>query len=408
MKKNAESVLLISQYFPPETGAAPTRWSELTERWANEVPVTVITSAPDYPEGEIYDGYENSWIHKETHGDVEVFYTKTIPSSSGNLLRRALKFAWFMLLSFVVALRYTNPSVVIATSPQPLTGVSAWLVAKLKHARFVFEVRDLWPESIVAVSSFDNSVVLWLLDNAVEFLYGRADRIVVVSRAFIDPIVDTGVNPEKIRYHPNGIDPDFYTADGEPPAIVDVFDGRFAVSYVGTIGRAHGLSVVIEAAQQLPDVQFVLVGDGAERDVLVEAAEEVENLILPGRCEKSDVPHVLAASDVSLVHLKPRDVFKTVIPSKMLEAMAAGLPIVLGVKGEAERILTEAEAGIVFTPGDPDELVDAIERLKRDDDWRNELATNCREYATAEFGWDTIAADYLGTITEPSPTVGTA
>ncbi|MBX0324028.1 hypothetical protein EGH21_13405 [Halomicroarcula sp. F13] len=175
MPDGDDSVLIVTQYFPPETGAAPIRWDELSRRWSEEVSVTVLTSAPDYPEGELYDGYDNELLRREQRGDVDVLYTKTAPSSSGNLLRRSLKFVWFMFISIVVGLWYTSPSVVVATSPQPLTGVSAWVIARLKRADFVFEIRDLWPESILAVSDFDNRLVIWMLDNTVRFLYCRAD-----------------------------------------------------------------------------------------------------------------------------------------------------------------------------------------------------------------------------------------
>ena len=398
MTETDSSIVVISQYFPPETGAAPTRWNELADRWADDASVTVITSAPDYPEGELYDGYDNEWLQREKHGDVDVLYTKTITSSSGNLLQRSLKFVWFMLMSFLVGLRYTSPNAVVATSPQPLTGVSAWLLARLKRATFVFEVRDLWPESILAVSEFDNRVVIWLLDRTVLFLYRRSDTLVVVSRAFIEPISERGVDPTKIEYHPNGIDPSFYTTDEEPPASFPDLADEFTVTYVGTIGRAHGLAVIIDAARELSDAQFVIVGDGAEREQLEQEAAELDNVVFTGRRPKAEVPHYLSAADAALVHLKPREVFETVIPSKLLEAMAAGLPVILGVRGEAEWILSEAQAGITIEPGDATELREAVEELRDNDEQRARYGNQGYEYVIQEFNWETIAMEYLATI----------
>lgn len=398
MAERDESIVVLTQHFPPETGAGPTRWDELTKRWAKDTEVTVITSAPDYPEGELYDGYENAWLHRDTRGDIEVLYTKTITSSSGNLPRRSLKFIWFMLLSFLVGLRYTSPTAVVATSPQPLTGVSAWLLARVKGGTFVYEVRDLWPETILAVSEFDNRVIIWLLDQTVAFLYRRSDILVVVSRAFINPITDRSVDQSKIVYHPNGIDPLFYEVGCEPPASVSNLSDGFTVSYVGTIGRTHGLEIIVEAARKLPDVQFVLVGEGAERKRLQRAASNLDNVVFVGRRPKAEVPYFLAAADIALVHLKPRDVFKTVIPSKLLEAMAAGLPVVLGVRGEAERILSEADAGLSIEPDNTEELVAAVEKLRDDPTLRDQLSKHGYEYVIEEFNWDTIAAEYLSNI----------
>ncbi len=401
MTKDDSSIVVISQYFPPETGAAPTRWHELTDRWVDDASVTVITSAPDYPEGKIYDGYENRWLQREQHGNVNVLYTKTITSSSGDLVRRGIKFVWFMLLSFIVGLWYTSPKAVIATSPQPLTGVSAWLLARLKGAQFVFEIRDLWPESILAVSDFENRAVIWLLDRTIMFLYRRADTIVVVSQAFIQPIVETGVDRSKIEYYPNGVDLEFYDVSGTRPEALDEFDNRPTVAYVGTIGRAHGLSVVLDAAPDVPDVQFVLVGDGSEREKLEQQAENHENIIFTGRWPKEQVPYILAEADIGFVHLKPREIFETVIPSKLLESMAAGLPVILGVRGEAQQIVQQADAGITMEPGNATELVAAIGTLRQKEQ-RAKLGNNGREYVVEEFNWNDIAARYLALLKNSS------
>lgn len=399
MTAEEESLLILTQYFPPETGAVQTRWDELTKRWAENASVTVLTSAPDYPKGELYDGYHNEWVRHEERGGVDVIYTKTITSSSGDLPRRSLKFIWFMLMSFLVGIRYTSPTVVIATSPQPLTGVSGWLLARIHGATFVFEVRDLWPESVLAVSDFDNRVIIWGLDRIVTFLYHRADILVVVSRAFIDPIADYGTDHSKIVYHPNGIDPDHYHIEDDSPSVVGPLQDKFTVSYVGTIGRSHGLSIVLEAAPELDEVQFILVGDGAERERLEAQAKHLDNVRFVGRRPKSEVPHYLAASDAALVHLKPREVFETVIPSKLLEAMAAGLPVILGVRGEAARILDEADAGITIEPDNAEELTGAVERLCNNDDERRRYGENGRQFVSEEFHWNIIAEEYLKDVT---------
>lgn len=406
MGDTADSILVVTQYFPPETGASQTRWDELSDRWSEEASVTVLTSAPDYPEGELYDGYDNQWLRREKRGDVDVFYTKTVTSPSGNLMRRSLKFVWFMLISIVVGIWYTSPSAVIATSPQPLTGVSAWVIARVKRATFVFEVRDLWPESILAVSDVDNRLVIWLLERTVRFLYRWSDRLVVVSQAFVDPIVACGVDRSKIAFHPNGIELDFYQVnDGDDSPVLDEIDDEFTISYVGTIGRAHGLSVVLEAAPELGDVQFVIVGDGAERETLEAQAASLDNVVFTGRRPKEEVPAILDESDVALVHLKSREIFETVIPSKLLESMAAELPVILGVQGEAERILTEANAGLTMTPEDSDELITAARRLRDDPEERRKFATSGRKYVGEYFNWETIADEYLATVTgSPTPT----
>lgn len=402
-KKDSKSILYVTQYCPPETGAGPTRAKELCTRWAEKGhEVTILTSAPDYPEGEVYEGYSNDWIHRESVDDVSVVMTKTIPASSGGLPRRTLKFIWFMVLTTIVGLKLRKHDVVIATSPQPLTGITAWIIARAKDGKFVYEIRDLWPESISSLTDADEPL-LWPLGVVIKFLYRRADRIVVVSRGFESEIVSAGVNPEDIWFHPNGVTPEFFEHDGSEfnieEDLISELTNSFVISYVGTLGRAHGLSVVLDAADQLQDesdLLFVLVGDGAEAELLKSKAEDrgLDNIRFTGRRPKEQVPDILFLSDVALVHLKDITLFRTAIPSKMFEAMGAKVPIALGVRGEAEEILTEANAGIPFQPESPDELVSSIEQLQNDPLLREKLGRDGYEYAKEEFSWASIAADY--------------
>lgn len=407
------SVLYLTQYFPPETGAAANRVDELTRRWADSGhDVTVVTSVPDYPEGEVYDGYHNRWYHIEERNGVTVAMTRTLPASNAGFLRRGVKFLWFMIASFVLGLWVSSDiDVTIATSPQPLTGVSAALVSTFRRVPFVFEVRDLWPESIVAASDVQGGLTVFTIRLIVGAIYRTADRIVVVSQAFEDEITSTGVPSERIWYQPNGVDLSFSddseTAIPCPPELRDTVDGSFVVSYVGTIGRAHGLSVVLDAAQKFEDddVLFLLVGYGARLDDLRERAreEELDNVVFTGRKPKEMVPSILAQSDVSLVHLKSSDLFELVIPSKIFESMAAGLPIALGAKGEARRIVEEASAGLVFDPEDAGGLAQIVRTLYDDQESRKRLGENGRQYVTETFDWDEIADSYahqLVTLTE--------
>ncbi|WP_049924720.1 glycosyltransferase family 4 protein [Halopiger djelfimassiliensis] len=401
---DSHAILFVTQYYPPETGAASTRVGELTKRWARDGhSVTVLTAAPDYPEGEVYDGYENDWLTREERDGVTVYTTKTIPASNEGFLWRSVKFVWFMLVGTVVGLRYLDPDVVVATSPQPFTGVIGWLIARIRRARFVFEVRDLWPESITAVSDFDNDLVVTGLDLLVEFLYSRADRIAVVSRGFVPAVAATGVDTDDIWVHPNGVDPSFFDRSDDEWQVADPLRGkladRFVVSYVGTVGRAHGLEVVLDAAERFrgtENVLFVVVGFGAHADRLEREANErgLENVLFVGRRPKTEVPDFLDLTDVSLVHLKDRDLFRSAIPSKLFEALASGTPIALGVRGEAARIVEESETGLVFEPEDDGALAAAVRRLRGDDELYERCRRNARPYVRANYSWDVIATEY--------------
>ncbi|WP_044956453.1 glycosyltransferase family 4 protein [Halomicrobium katesii] len=403
--KSTNSIFYITQYYPPETGAPATRVNELTRRWADaEHDITVITSAPDYPEGELFEGYDNSWVQTESRDGVDIVMMKTIPASNAETLRRILKFVWFMLAATCAGIWVDDsPDAVIATSPQPLIGVSALAVGRLRGAAVIFEVRDLWPETIQSVGDFDNGIALWGIEKTVNFVYRTADRVVTVSREFNETLTEAGVDSDRLWYHPNGVDTEFFETNSATDSLDDevraAFDAEFVISYVGTIGRTHGLEVVLDAADRLVDderIRFVLVGYGSEMDRLQQQAKRrgLDNVVFTGRRPKEDVPKVQALSDASLVHLKDRELFRTVIPSKMFESMAASLPIVLGVEGEAARIVTEAGAGLPISPGDPGELVEATRLLADDPEAREQFGKNGYSFVKREFSWDTIAREY--------------
>lgn len=404
---NSYSILVLSQYFPPETGAPPTRVDALTKRWADAGhDVTVLTSAPDYPEGEIYEGYENKWLQREERDGVTVYMTKTLPASTEGFLQRALKFVWFMLVSVLVGIRVAKPDVVIATSPQPFIGVSGWLIALVRRATFVFEIRDLWPETIEDMSSLNSTVLLTLLDLLITFIYRRADKIAVVSKGFYPTLRSKGVDETDIWFHPNGVEPDFFTHTGDQWEIGDdirqTLDDHFVISHVGTIGRTHGLEVVVDAAERIADesgyddVLFVLVGYGANKAKLEQLVDEreIDNVLFVDRRPMSEVPDFLALTDVSLVHVKDRELTRASMPFKMFEAMASGNPIALGVYGESERIIEAATAGLVFEPENGTQFAECIRELYDDPDLRERLGENGANYVRGHFSWDSIAEEY--------------
>jgi Glycosyltransferase len=397
--RNLISILFITQYFPPETGAGPTRINELTKRWVDRGhDVTVVTSMPDYPEGEIYDGYENNLVRTEWVDGVRVIYLLTIPASNNGFLRRGLKFVWFMLAATIAGLWLDRHDIVVSTAPQPLTGPAGWIIARAKGSRFIYEVRDLWPESITSLSDISGWIVeplRWMI----EFTYRHADQLVAVSPGFEPTFVEAGANSEDVLVHYNGVDPAYFEHDSDwslDEETVAELQQEFVVAYVGTLGRAHGLSVALDAAEQLDDVTFLFVGTGAEEEMLRREVKrrKIENVRFEGRHPKEHVPDFLAVSDLALVHLKNKDLFRTAIPSKTFEAMAAGLPVLMGVRGTATNIVERSDTGLPFQPMDPTDLAAVIRELRDDNERRATMGTNGETFVDAEFSWDQIAESY--------------
>lgn len=403
---DSNSILVVSFWYPPETGAAATRLEALTTEWVElGHDVTVLTPTPDGSTGDVFDGYANGWVRTELHEGVEVVTTKSIPASpTDHLVRRALKYLWFTFYATLIgALWLDRRDVVVASSPQPFAGIAGIAIARFWRVPFVFEVRDLWPESLVAMGEVDNPAIVWLLDKMTDFLYVQADRVSVVAPGMKRIVVESGADPGDVWWHPNGIDHEFF----DPANTTDVperslFEDNFVLSYVGTVGKAQGLDVVLDVAQRLQeregydDVQFAFIGFGSRYDDLEAKAESsgLDNLAFLGKRPMDEIPNYLAASDGAFVHTAGRDAFETMIPMKLYEALGAGLPVILGARGDAVDVLERAEAGISVTPGDADAIVDAVCTLYDDAKQRRRFGESGRRYVVENYSWDAIAKTY--------------
>jgi len=408
---DSPSILLVSFRYPPETGAAATRLEALTTRWADrDHNVTVLTPTPDYPDGEVYDGYRNAWLHREERDSVDVVTTKSIPASpTDHILRRAAKYVWFTLFATIVGVLWLNRrDVVVATSPQPFAGVVGITTARVQGVPFVFEVRDLWPESLVAMGQLDNGSLEGFLDHMTDFLYAHTDRVAITAPGMQEVVVEAGADPEHVWLQTNGIDhTEFDPDDTDEIPEQELFDERFVLSYVGTVGRAQGLEVVLNVAAELKetgyeDVLFAFIGFGSKYDELSRRADRrgLDNVVFLGRRPKSDIPNYLHASNGAFIHTESEEVFETMIPMKLYEALGAGLPVVLGAKGDAIEILNRADAGIAVTPGDADAIVEAVHALRSDPDRCRRYAENGRRYVLENHSWDALATTYSERITE--------
>jgi glycosyltransferase involved in cell wall biosynthesis len=401
-------ILYLSQYFPPEMGAPAARVDELSRYWAQDGhEVTVLTGFPNHPTGVVPAEYrEKFWrlVVREKTGGVSVIRTWLLPFPNRKTYERILNYSSFCFSAACTGMFMARPEVVIASSPQLLVGLAGWWVARRKRARFVLEVRDLWPESLKAVGAGnEKSLVYRTLSRIAGFLYRKADHIVVVTSAFKDHLVQHWrVSPEKISLVENGVEAELFSPRTEPRLRTELgAEGKVVVSYIGTLGNAHGLQTVIEAAEQLqsaaPDVLFLLVGAGAEKQQLVSMARSrgLVNLRFVEQQKRESIPAYISVSDVCLVLLKKSEIFKTVIPSKMLEFMACARPVILGVEGQARQILEGAQAGICIEPENSAELAQAILRLAANAQLRETLGRSGRRHVLQYFSRRQSATAYI-------------
>jgi colanic acid biosynthesis glycosyl transferase WcaI len=380
-------ILFLTDNFPPEGNAPATRTFEHAREWVDKGhTVTVITCAPNFPEGKVFEGYKNKWLSKKKIEGINVWRVKTYITANEGFIKRTIDFISFMFSSLFFGLFTRKVDVVIGTSPQFFTVISAWVLAKFKRVPFVFELRDIWPASITAVGAMKGSWIIKFLEKLELFLYGQADLIISVTRSFKQELQNRGVSANKIKVVFNGVDLSKYKPLPEKDKeFAEQFQlqGKFVAGYVGTHGLAHALDSIIEAAELLKDeddIRIMFAGGGADRarlEKLVEA-HDLSNVVMIPRQPKENMQKIWSLCDVSLVSLKDTPLFSTVIPSKMFESMAMKLPIIISVpEGESTEIVRKEKLGLVIAPENPYRLAEALLNIKKDNDMYNTYAKNC-------------------------------
>jgi glycosyltransferase involved in cell wall biosynthesis len=398
-------ILFFSHYFPPEVNAPATRVFQMGRRWVRAGhEVQVITCAPNVPTGKVYDGYRNRPIQHETVEGIRVTRTWTFLAPNKGSVRRSLNYISYLFSAGLAGLFTRNPDLIIATTPQFFCGWTGALVARLRRVPFVLEVRDLWPESIVAVNAMKPGLAIRFLGWLEQKLYAAAGLIVTVGDGYRSRLIERGVPSSKIAVITNGVDRETLKPGARDESLREKFGlaGKFVCAYVGTIGMACGLDVVLRAATLLKqqgrnDITFLLVGDGAVRDELQDQAtgQELDNIIFAGLQPKPLIPALLATSDACLVHLRKQELFQSVLPSKLFEAAAMARPVILGVQGSAASLLTDMNGGICIEPENEEELCSAVTRLSDDPSLARRMGESACRHVQEHFDLDRLASDYL-------------
>ncbi len=397
-------ILYISQYFPPEIGAPSVRVYELARHWVRMGhQVKVLTAFPNHPTGIIPEEYRGEIFRREFIDGIEVIRTWVFAAPNKGFTKRILNYLSFPISAILMGSPMIGAcDVVIATSPQFFVAAAGFIVGRFKKKPYIFEVRDLWPDSIMAVGAMKNELVLGLLSSIEHFLYKRAAGIVGVAESVREVIASRAGRHPKIAIIPNGVDADFFAATeaDNPP------EDEFLVSYIGTHGLAHGLETVLDAAEKLRDysIKFQFVGEGAEKENLVQSARR-RNLqsvsFLPGQPHEL-IPDFYRASHVCLVPLKDREVFSLTIPSKIFEIMACQRPVILGVRGESRSVLEEARAGIAVEPENASALADAILTLYNDPPKCKIMGANGRDFVRKHYSREKLSKKYVKFLTSIS------
>ena len=381
-------ILFITDNFPPEVNAPATRTYEHCKRWLQRdknIQITILTCFPNFPHGKVYKGYKNKLYQKENIDGIEVIRVWSYITANKGFIKRILDYVSFALMAFLVGL-FQKYDVIIATSPQFFTTWSGWGLSKIKRKPWVFELRDLWPESIKTVGAIKQSSIINFLEKIELKLYKDSAKVISVTNSFKENLISRGIDANKIEVVTNGSNISlFYEREKNKELLQKLnLENKFIIGYIGTHGLAHSLDFIVKSISKISDnnIHFLFIGDGAVKEKIVNLSKELKltNITFLEPVSKDEVPDYLSICDVSLAPLKKSDTFKTVIPSKIFEAAAMKKPTLLGVEGEAKSIIEKYNAGLCFEPENEKDFLDKIYKIKSEILY-NKLQNGCEKLA---------------------------
>jgi glycosyltransferase involved in cell wall biosynthesis len=398
---------ILTQYYPPEMGAPQVRLSNLASRFVERGhEVFVLTAMPNYPRGRIYPGYGGLFRREKSDG-VSIIRSGIYPATGLGKARLLNYFSFVFSSALVGAFTLPRLDYLVTESPPLFLGMSGYFLSRLKKARWVFNVSDLWLESAVQLGALREGHALRMARSVEAFCYRKAWCVSGQSKEILAGI---GLRyPDAPSYHlSNGVATDvFRPGIGSREVRGELAAGKATIAlYAGLHGLAQGLEQVLEAANRLRDLNdlsIVLVGDGPEKDTLVDLARVrgLTNVRFLDPAPRERMPVILASADIALVPLKER--LFGAVPSKLYEAMGAGVPVILMAGGEASDIVVESGAGVVVPPGNVEALATALRELATDPQRRHRMGANGRQAALARFDRKAIADAFIDHLERQGP-----
>lgn len=398
-------ILFLTLYFAPDRAANAVLMTGLAQELAGlGHEVTVVCAVPHYDSNRIWPDYRGKVWSRARHGEIDVFRTYLyVPRSKSGFRGRLLNYASFNILSTILGALRRGHDMVFAPSPPLTIGLSAYLIGRLRNIPYVYNVQDIYPDIAVRLGALRNQRAIRLFRRLEQFVYAHATAVSVLSEGFRQNLMRKGVPEDKIAVIPNFVDVDFMRPLPKEESAFAVEHGlleKFVVEYAGNVGLSQGLEVVIKAARELqahPEIQFLIVGDGAAKDELRERARSagVSNLSFLPFQPHSKLPQLYAAADLSLVTLRA-NIGSESVPSKTYTIMASSRPVLASVSEETEtkHLVERAQCGLWVPPQDPHKLAGAVLRLYHDGELRERLGSNGREYVEIHHTPGVIARRY--------------
>jgi len=392
-------ILLIAENFYPETNAPAKRLFEHAKEWVKlGNKVTVLTGVPNVPKGRVFNGYKNKIYQSEKIDGIKIVRVWTFIAKNEKFVLRTLDFISFMFSSFFFGLFIKKHDKIIVSSPQFLPVISGFIIAKIKNIPFILEIRDLWPESIVALGAMKkNNYIIRILDAIAKYIYQKSELIIVVTKAFKDNLINMGINKDKITIIENGFNFDNNLIPNKSIEAIqqeyNISNKNFTVSYIGTVGMSHGIGVILKSAKLIKDVNFLIIGEGADKESLQKIAkdEKINNIVFIDNINWQEIVNINQIVSANLIHLRNLELFKTVIPSKIFESMALKKPILAGLIGESLDIIKQSKSGLEVKPEDANSLVEKILQMKNNKNLCDQLANNGFKLVQDRYNRKTLA-----------------
>lgn len=374
-------ILFLTDNFPPEVNAPATRTFEHCKEWVKlGMDVTVITGAPNFPKGKVYEGYKNKLYSKEVIHGINVIRVWTYISENKGTIKRTLDYMSFGISALLAGL-FQACDLIIGTSPQLFTALSAKRLAALKHKPWLMEVRDIWPESIKTVGAVRDGLIMKYFERKEKQCYRSAKGIVCVTQGIYNTLLSKGVPNDKLKVFTNGANLALFLPREKDLSLVKKLglEGKMIIGYLGTLGMSHKLDFILKSATKIqdPKIHIVIIGEGAEKDNLMRLKNELnlKNVSLLNGVNKEEVPNYLSIFDMALVNLRKTELFLGALPSKIFENAAMGIPILLGLQGEAKEVIENYSAGLAFEPENSEDFIRKIDMFAND----QVLRQNCKE-----------------------------
>ena len=395
-------ILILTQYYPPEVGAAQVRLKATVDHLvAAGHDVQVVTALPNHPRGRIFDGFRDRFYDRED-GDHVVIHRVWLHVALGAGASRLASYLSFAATSVAGLVRAERPDVIFVESPPLFLGLTGWVAASAWRRPWILNISDLWPDSIRELGLLPDGRALRLAEKLERFLYRRADLITAVTEGIATTLTDAKDVPrERVLFLPNGVDTELFRPRAEAAGVRERFglDDRKVVLYAGTVGFAHGAGVILDAAELLAerDVLFVIAGDGSERERTEADARRrgLGNVRFLGAVAQEDVAGLYTVAFAGLSTLRDLPLFEGTRPAKVFPCFASGTPIVYSGAGEGARLVGDGDAGIVVAPEDGAGIARALEQLLDDPALAARLGANGRRLALERFGWDALVGNWL-------------